>query len=224
LSHTDLAIGTFAQMNAQGLIEVIDEKTGMIVSVQTMGNKDDSSLKERMLADGTKILVDEQIDTITLKVISKNTYVFNAKIASVICQHLTEGRGFQEICAMPSMPPFYILQKWRKMYKDFDDAIEQSIKDQSYLYRDKALETIKLATTKEGDTDHKAIADMYLKLAEKGNPDRFGSRTKHVGDKDAPIHFTIETGVPQKIPDARPVGPGANEAAPTPLITDGVVT
>lgn len=218
MAGTELAKGTFARINSQGLIEVIDERSGEIISVQTMTPKADSSLKERTLGDGTKILVDEQIDPATLQVKSKNVYIFNAQVASIICQHLTEGKGFQEICAMDGMPPFYILQKWRKMYSDFDEAIEQSIKDQAYLYRDKALEAIKLAVTKDGDTDHKAIADMYLRLAEKGNPDRFGNKQKQLGDKDSPIHFTIETGVPQKVSDARPVGPGTSEAVPPALV------
>jgi hypothetical protein len=195
----DIALpkGTFAQKNEQGLIEILDEKTGAIVAIQSSVIRgQEIGLKEICLKDGSKVLVDEQIDPETLKVISTKKYVFNADVASIICQKITEGNGFGDICKEPGMPPFFILSKWRKMYKDFDDAIEQALRDQAYYFRDMAIEQVLLAKTKNGDTDHKAISDAYFKAAEKGNRDRFGHQTKLTAEPGT-LAVAYYTGVPK---------------------------
>lgn len=213
MSLSNLPAGTFVQVNAQGLLEVIDEKTGALVAIEKVNRQEETSLKEHTLPDGTIVLVDERIDPKTLKVVSKNAYVFNSGIASLICQFLTEGKSFDEICRMEGMPPLFILHKWRKMYKDFDEALEQSLRDKAYMFIDKAIQKIEQATVR-GEPDYKSQSEMYLKFAEKANPDRFGNRVKHSGDKDSPMSWTIVTGVPQKLPESEPVRILQNEELP----------
>jgi len=197
----------FARTNSDGVVEIVNERTGQIIVAQdTMEDVLTSrleSLVEVTLDDGTKCFMDPHMDRGRLP--GHAGVQYSNTMADVICQRIAEGDSITKVCKDPKMPGYATLSRWRKAHKDFGELFEQALQDRAHMYHDKVIEAAEATDTKDDAAVQKVKVDAYKWAAEKGNPDRFGSRTKISGDKGGPLAFTIVTGVPQ--PEEKDVTP-----------------
>lgn len=109
--------------------------------------------------------------------------------------------------------PYSIVKKWERESPEFKESLALARKDGAEYSHGKILE---LARTRG---DAKTEIEALKWSAEKNDPERFGNKTKLVGDTSAPITFVIDTGIRREaIPEApleREVTPSAQEERET---------
>jgi len=187
----------FARTNSQGIVEVVSERTGQIIAMQKtmedlLRNKSDQ-LVEYICDDGTKVYIQKGLPS---ELIPKHQVIYSTTIADIICQKIAEGATITSICEDDKMPNYSTLTRWRKAHEDFSEMFEQALKDRAHIYHDKAIDAAEAAVTKDDAAVQSLKMNAYKWGAEKGNPDRFGTRTKITGDNTG-HGFVILTGVPQ---------------------------
>ena len=196
---------TFARTNKDGLIEIIDEDSGEVVAVQESFEdlfKDKRDRLVEMEIDGQKLLVEKGMNLDNIK-LRKNKYRYSGVLADIICQRIAEGESLTTICKEEAMPGIATIYKWRRSNEDFQEALSFAYTDRANYYHDQALKEAEAATSKDDAVVQRLKSDINKWAAEKGDPDRFGSRTKLVAGVGAAVGFTILTGVPQ--PEERDV-------------------
>lgn len=213
---------TFVRLNASGLLEVISEETGEVISVQRsikdlMTDKN-ASLKKFTLPDGTQVFYEDgvnvdQIQNGNLK------YKLDPVVAGVICQKIAEGYPITKLHEH-GLPPYTIICKWRAINPDFNRMVEIAINDRGHVFADKAVEASDQAKTKDEAMVQRLKTDTYKWMAEKSSPDQYGNKTQVRGDKTSPLQLIIDTGVPaQQDRDVTPISDqlegtnGGDEAA-----------
>lgn len=189
---------TFARVNDDGLIEIVDEITGEVVALQEsltdIFKLKPDRLAEHQLADGRTVLLEKGLSLD--KVAVRQGYAYSSVIADIICQRIAEGESITKICKDPNMPNYTQLTRWRRIHSDFDEAVVMAMKDRGHYLRDKVVDITDEDLGKNEVPGARLRADIYKWAAEKDNPDTFGSKTKVVGDENAPLRLIIETGVP----------------------------
>lgn len=107
-----------------------------------------------------------------------------------------------KICKMDGFPPYHDVCRWRREDEDFDKALKQARVDRAEVFADKAVETAE--SLEDANRDEVSVGklkvDTYKWAAEKHDPEKFGNKTKVVGDANAPLSLNIITGVPQPAP------------------------
>lgn len=215
-----IARHTFTRVNKSGLLEVVDEDSGEVVAVQKSYDADLFADKRDQLLeyeiDGKKVLVERGIN---LDSVHSGGPTYSNFLADIICQRVAEGDTFVKICAEPNMPSYGTLTRWRRQHTHFDEMLEQARADRAEFFHDSVIKSAEEVKTKDDAVIQKAKMDAYKWAAEKGNPDKFGNRTKISGDKGAPLQLIIDTGVPasdDKEPEPRDVEPLAIESKDKP--------
>lgn len=187
-----------------GLIETIDEETGIIILIQKsmrddlLGNmKDTLPYKE---TNGIRTRIERGVGIEERGLMLTKRWVYTETLAELIVQKVTEGKTLIDICKRvsvagePIMPPYFILAKWRQDRPEFNEKIEQAFKARSEVYHDKAITGAEMADD-DNAVSSKIVVDTMKWSAGVDNPDRFGNKTKVSGDVDAPITFVISTGI-----------------------------
>lgn len=187
-----------------GLIETIDEETGIIILIQKsmrddlLGNmKDTLPYKE---TNGIRTRIERGVGIEERGLMLTKRWVYTETLAELIVQKVTEGKTLIDICKRvsvagePIIPPYFILAKWRQDRPEFNEKIEQAFKARSEVYHDKAITGAEMADD-DNAVSSKIVVDTMKWSAGVDNPDRFGNKTKVSGDVDAPITFVISTGI-----------------------------
>jgi hypothetical protein len=121
--------------------------------------------------------------------------VYSEHMAQTICELIAGGASISAICAMDGFPSYSQLARWRVRYPDFGREYDVARSMRAEVMHDRILETIGESI----DADDVAVAklefDKLKYLASVNDPDRFGNRVKHSGDKDQPLQFIIDTGI-----------------------------
>lgn len=140
--------------------------------------------------------------------IPEKTFAFNYELAMLICQKIAEGYSLNDLDRDPDLPPLHIIQHWRRSQPMFDAEIKLARKQRADIYHDRVADIAKNADnlqykTREDVANAKLAADQYRWLAEKGNPESYGSKVTHEGSTEKPITMrVINTGISrQPLPD-----------------------
>jgi len=105
-----------------------------------------------------------------------------------------------DIVKMEGMPSRSVIARWESQNEDFAKGLLLARKARAEAYADQIAE--------DGEDDHgsdkddiqarKLKLDRLKWLAAKGDPDKFGDRTKVSGDSNAPLQIVVSTGIVRK--------------------------
>ena len=134
------------------------------------------------------------------------TWEYRDQIGQVICNYIRDGETLKKISAKPGFPPLHILHLWRKHTPEFKVLLRDAELDRADFYQACAIEKSEEALDqaeqpKDINTATKNLVDTYKWAAEKDNPEKYGNKTKIIGDPDAPISFIIDTGIRREDPE-----------------------
>lgn len=194
---------TYTYRNPQsGLYETMDALTGEVLAVQQ--SKDDffktkeQSLIQIMMPDGRRVWCEKHIsaDRIPHKL---RHWVYSETIGDVIAQLIAEGGKISKVSdEHAGIPPYTIICKWRREHESFKRKLVQAESDRADLLFDTIDEIIKEMDASIAD-DRVQKAKLKLEAIKTrssvGNADKFGTKTKIVGDPSAPLMMVIDTGI-----------------------------
>lgn len=183
--------GRFARLNKDGLVEIVDEKTGQILAIQEdMLEVGKDGFYEAELQDGTKVLIQKGVSLD--KVTGYKSIPFSNVMADVICQKVVEGHSLTQICGKDGIPPYPTVIRWQQQHPEFKEALQYARQDRSETFHDKAINQAEKSIDSGAD---KLRVDTYKWAASVGNPETYGSKTKVIGDKNAPLQLIVDTGI-----------------------------
>lgn len=137
----------------------------------------------------------------------ESAYVFNYKMALLICQEVAKGRTLLDIGNDPRFPPSHVINHWKRTQEMFAMELRLARKQQAEYHRDKVAEIADHAanlrySTREDIANAKLASDQYKWLAEKGDPENYGNKVTHEGSTEKPITMrVINTGINRALPD-----------------------
>ncbi len=124
-------------------------------------------------------------------------FKYHEAYGQIISKLVSEGKTIKYITELQGMPSRNQISNWLVKHDEFSKMMDQARKDRAEVHFDEIAE--------DKDEDHDASKDEVqarkLKLdrlkflASKGDPDRFGDRTKVSGDSDAPLQIVVSTGI-----------------------------
>lgn len=124
-------------------------------------------------------------------------FKYTKEIASIILQHIREGKTVTKIALMDGMPNASMVYSWARKHPDFGDAMKAAREDRAEHFHDKVIEQADDLTAKEDVPIMKAKTDAYKWAAEKGNPQRYGKMKEDGGVGNVTI--IVDTGIPKPI-------------------------
>jgi hypothetical protein len=175
-------------------VEVYDMATGQLLSIQENDRSPPQDLFTEHEIDGQKVLIQN-----TVKYMPTHKR-YNPVLGDIIAQKIIEGVAMSEICKEPGMPSLYLIARWRKIYPDFDEAINFARRVRAEMLRDEALSTAREAKSIDKDfiAGQKLAVDTLKWAAEKDDPDSYGSKTKVEGGVGV-VHFIVDTGIDRSL-------------------------
>lgn len=119
---------------------------------------------------------------------------YNAAIGELFAYRILEGSGVKKACAEVGLSyPLYC--KWRKLYPEFRDMVDEARRDFGEQYFDKIAETVEATAA---DEDEIALArlkvDAYKHLAQVSDARRFGAKTQ-IDAKVGIARLVVDTGI-----------------------------
>lgn len=112
-------------------------------------------------------------------------FPFSLVIASLICQHVTEGKGLVEISKQEGFPPYHVMLNWKKSRPDFAKELSQAQKAKAEFNAEKAVSAASKGT---GD---KLYVDTMKWSASAENPEKYAQKTQ-TKKETLPIKFEIQ--------------------------------
>lgn len=131
-------------------------------------------------------------------------------VGDLVVQALVEGASMVSICNDLGIK-YSVVDRWRKESSEFNERCRDAIKARAHYHAEEIL------AIAEEEGDPKARTEARKWLAEKFDSETFGNKTKISGDKNAPVQFIIQTGVPdrgspsEEEKDVTPGGPTLQE-------------
>jgi hypothetical protein len=176
--------------NAQGLIEAICIHTGNVIAVQCTERDLLLEQWDRLIRVDTPsgpVFLEKGISFDILGVIQK--YPFSKVLAGLLCESIMNGATITQACKELNLPKRVLIQ-WRLSNEEFAKTLAFARCEGADALHDEALQE-----ARNPETPPKVRIEALQWSAEKNNPDRYGSKTKIVGDPNAPIAFVLETGI-----------------------------
>lgn len=167
-------------------IETFDMATGQLLAVQKDETVPEDLFVEHEI-DGQKVMIQN-----TVKYVPQKRY--NPVLCDIIAQKIVEGVPMSEICKEPGMPSLHLIARWRKVYPEFNEAIEFARRARAELMRDRALEIAQSSPDKDEVAAAKMAVDALKWAAEKDDPEVYGNRTKVEGTIGV-VQLVVETGI-----------------------------
>ena len=100
---------------------------------------------------------------------------YTQELHDTILERLAEGRSLLSICRDEDIPSHATILRWRRKYKDFDDAIPRAREDGSHTLAEQCLEIADDETG--GDVQHRRLRiDTRLRLIGKWNARAYGDK------------------------------------------------
>ena len=185
--------------NSRGLIEGYCPLSGQILSMQASVNdimvERGPNVLEYIDEDGNKIYLEAGL-SLDLVTKAKKTPVFSQFLADLICEHYLENNSIRQACDIVGIS-YRTLSTWRREHPDFAKQLLDTRKDKAELLSDEMLD---VARSTEGDGMQKKLhVDVLKWQTERADAEKYGTKTKISGDKDAPLVFTVETGIRRSI-------------------------
>lgn len=156
-------------------------------------------IKKYRSSDGKVVHAPEGADPEPLFRKSSQKWLWSNKIGDEIIDLYMGGKAITEISRMPGMPSATAIYHWIQRRPDFKAKMKAARESRGIYFEEKAIEA---AEDAQGESSEEVAAqrlkaDTYKWAAEVNNPEVYGKRTKVVGDPNAPIAFTVVTGVPE---------------------------
>lgn len=123
-------------------------------------------------------------------------FPYSDVVADKIAMLVAEGASISQIAQLQGFPTYSIIKNWEATMPAFKELIQQARKDRAEVYNDK-IHAVAEKATEWNSKASKIKLEAYKHLAATGDPEQFGSRTKIVGDKDQPVAFFVDTGIPR---------------------------
>lgn len=180
---------SFARLNSDGEIEIVCEKTGLVLAKQG-GLKDHVAQLKR---------------------------AFDPTLGDIIANRIIEGESLTKICRDPLMPSLSTIARWRRQSEDFDSLIRYAYEERAHYHHDLALEIAESTTDKDEVAVNKLKIETYRWTAERTNQRQFAAKQTKVEGVSVNTQIIV-TGVPQpdSVEDAvdiTPLGDEGGEAA-----------
>lgn len=174
----------YVYLNEHGQTEEIDVETGEVTK---------KDLSPTDLLDYHPVDHKGKIKWVPLKD-SPAPAAYNPAIGELFVYRILDGSGIKKACAEVGLSyPLYC--KWRKLYPEFKDMVDEARKDRGEQFFDKAEETAEAATP---DEDEIALArlkiDTYKYLSSVSDPRRFGQKTQ-VAATVGIARLVVDTGI-----------------------------
>jgi hypothetical protein len=195
---------TLTRVNRQGLIEIIDLTTGKVLCVQRQPGDDFLQAKfdnlTRIETPEGPVWIEKGIDPSRVALSPKIAYspAWADLIAEKMVNGVEEGKGGASLlkaCQSVGLP-YSLVCRWRREFSEFRAIIDEARKDRAEAFHDEIVDTARVQA--EGDKHAKVHIDALKWAAEKGDPEKFGSKTKLQLDSNAPVAFLIDTGIRRK--------------------------
>lgn len=198
----ELGRHTFARINDDGIIEIVDEITGEVVAYQRT-LKDIYQMKEETFVpieyEGREVWVERGVNLDSLPATGsiRPEFKYSTVIVDIICSRIAEGESLTKICKDPALPTFATISRWRRANDEFDQAIRHAYEDRAHYYHDKAIETAESTADKEEAAINRLKIDTYKWTAERSNRKQFATKDDKKEVQQAATVTYILTGVPQ---------------------------
>lgn len=197
MSEVDLN-NIYHRINEKGLLEAVDLLTGRIVAVQhdhsEFKNPNDPKYTKVTDLNGNTVYIANELVASGKTPFDKD-HGYSTFFADLIIQKVVEGCTLTKACKELDLA-YSIVNRWKNTNVEFRKRLEDAYRDRAEKQADEILEIA------EETRDAKARIDARKWAAEKFNPEKFGQKTKISGDKDAPLQFVIQTGVPERGADS----------------------
>lgn len=184
----------YHRINTEGLLEAVDILTGRIVAIQhdhtAFSDPDDPKYTKVTDMNGNTVYISNEL-VLKGRTPFDKTYAYSTFFADLIIQKVVEGASLTKACKELGLQ-YSIVNKWKNDSIEFRKRLDDAFKDRAEKHHDEVLEIA------EESRDQKARIEARKWSSEKYNPERFGQKTKISGDKDAPLQFVIQTGVPER--------------------------
>ena len=152
----------------------------------------------RGLPPGTKISLREpEVRRMFNEIQDHGVYPYSEIVAKEIAIRFAAGERLREFLGKGFFPTYGNYIRWKSRYPDFKRMMEDAEKARAERYVaeiEHVADTVDVGNSKAA----KVRLDALKHLAAVHDPDKFGNRTKLVGDKNAPITFNVMTGVPDQ--------------------------
>lgn len=182
---------THTRINSQGFLEIIDLHTGNILCVQRQPGDDFLQAKfDNLMQIETPqgmVWIDRSIDP--GRVFLANSVKYSLSWGYLLAEHLVNGSSLSRACASLQLP-YGLVCRWKSEFPEFRAILDDAKRDRAESFHDEIIDTAR-ATTHITEKPDKIKIDALKWAAEKGDPDKFGQRTKLVGDPTQPISFQI---------------------------------
>lgn len=191
-----------------GLIEGI-KQTGEVLTVQKsldapMDVTTKAGFTEHTRTDGSKYWVQDGHG-----IVESKQWIYNEMLGGAIASEVASGARLSQLHkTFAWCPPMAVLARWRRVFLDFAEMIEQAERDRALIHFEEIIETADATYEKFKDDDDNAVQAAKLKiesrkwLAEKGNVDKFGSKSKVV--TEGSVTIVIDTGIRREPIDVTP--------------------
>lgn len=128
--------------------------------------------------------------------IRKPSMRFSQAYADVICGMLEEGETITAICNKQGMPSIGSFNKWRAENPNFKERVLLARRCRAELFTDQIIDGIgEVNNTPAEVADSKLKFEKLKHLAAVNDPDTYGNKVQHGGDKNNPIIIKVDTGI-----------------------------
>jgi hypothetical protein len=124
---------------------------------------------------------------------------YHPLIVDSICDVMVErGLTLSQVCKLDGYPKLTTVMRWQKVYPEIKQKLDDAREMQGEQFFTKMVNNL---NEMPDDLNRDEVQVQKLKfeklkyLAGVSNPYRYGSRTIHSGDAQAPVQFIISTGI-----------------------------
>lgn len=181
-------------------------------------SKDGNEYTWKRLPTGKRVRVMVGEDVSALENVGASIYT--SEKGDAVVELWMQGKTFAEIGKIPGMPPASALYRWMQRHPGFREQIKAAKEIRAVYCAEKAIEHAEEA--KEFDVQSRRLKVDTMKWAAGVlDPESYGTRTKVVGDKNAPVAFIIDTGIqrdpaPTDVPPTSAALPAPEQSTTTP--------
>lgn len=125
---------------------------------------------------------------------------YSPEIGERILHLYTEGESLAAIAKSEGMPSYTTILKWCRDSSKFAAEFERARAARAIYFEDQVAAIAQSpAVDKDYVAGERLKFDALIKVAEWGDPARFGKKVTVAGDQDRPIVFKVVTGVPENL-------------------------
>lgn len=208
--------------NADGILEIVDH-TGAVVARQLFPEKVQREAEERGITPAQRqaeILKQGSIENckklfrrqmglpddalvrtdnpkfleLYSKILKEGLYPYDELVAMDIAGRYASGERLRDFLGTAPYPTYRQFLRWKANNSSFREMMEVAVKERAERY----IQELEHVADNVDALNHKPAkvrAEILKHLAAVSDPEKFGARTKLVGDKNQPIAFTVVSAI-----------------------------